>query len=92
MSEIRSKVARSSLGTPSAVAARRSVTKAQAGKVVARSAALRGTPPTVTKKGGGNADPTPYRRTSSCNDNGWARRHGTTHPGATTLVSTDQCT
>lgn len=43
MSEIKKKVARSSLGTPTAVAARRSVSKAQATKVVARSAALRTT-------------------------------------------------
>ncbi len=38
---IRQKVARSSLGTPGAVAARRSVTKTQASRVVARSKALR---------------------------------------------------
>lgn len=53
MSEIKKKVARSSLGTPSAVAARRSVSKAQASKVVARSAALRATSTGAAKKLGG---------------------------------------
>lgn len=38
---IQQKVARSSLGTPSAVAARRSVSASQASRVVARSKALR---------------------------------------------------
>lgn len=53
MSEIKKKVARSSLGTPSAVAARRSVSKTQANKIVARSAALRTSSSDSAKKPGG---------------------------------------
>jgi len=54
MSNIKQKVARSSLGTPSAVAARRSVTQAQASRVIARSKALRQAMSTGDKPVGGN--------------------------------------
>ncbi len=53
-SDIRQKVARSSLGTPGAVAARRSVTETQASRVVARSQALRQAAQSGSKRLGGN--------------------------------------
>lgn len=53
-SNIQQKVARSSLGTPGAVAARRSVTPTQASRVVARSQALRQAAQNGSKRRGGN--------------------------------------
>lgn len=54
MSNIKQKVARSSLGTASAVAARRSVTDAQTSQVIARAKALRQVSGTGGKQVGGN--------------------------------------
>lgn len=50
---IEQKVARSSLGTSAAVAARRSVSAARTSQVVARSKALRQTAPSTAKPVGG---------------------------------------
>lgn len=52
-SSIEQKVARSSLGTPAAVAARRSVSQARTSQVVARSKALRAAAQSSGKSVGG---------------------------------------
>lgn len=59
MRSIEQKLARSSLGTPSAVAARRSVSATQASRVIARSKALRQAAEISSKKLGGSAETTP---------------------------------